>query len=1095
MEKLICNSRRGGAKTCSFVRVVALALVVATGAAFPAWAANRATWTGAAGNGLFQDSGNWTCFNESDEQIVDGIPAADTAITLAADVPANGWADADFSTMSGPIDLAGHSLTVPGAFFSVTPAASTNVIVNGDFEADEVEDGGFLSVAPQGWTRSHSNIILIRNNTSYTFNNNKTDNGCFLPGNNTRRSISQTFTLPEDAILSLSFNHINRNSSKGYFYQSPGNVKIDGTEILSFSETGWGLKSKSATLALAAGSHTIKFTSDTSFTNYGLTFDNIKLTYQPSARTVTDSVGGGSLHVNVLEGETVSNTDVSMTGHLKLVKEGAGTFISQRRTLPYDGGTEVVAGTLATSEGVGTDPITSRTFGALGNVITVLAGGTLQNAAGGYDFPNYNVVLDGGTLAASAAGTIVETNGTCSVSVGTNGGTIDNGGFAVTVAADIAGAGSLALVGTGTTTLSVDQTASGALNVGAGTLALSGGVSVARPTTIPDGATLTVPGTETVTFGSLTLAGGSTLDLAAYVGGVTPLAATTLNLPAEGTVGLTLCESAFDSGLYAIYANAGVSSGDGLKFVPSAGDLECTWSVDDGTLFLTTGTPDPRVWTGLVGDGNLSTPGNWYGGAVPNDVAIIKCVSPETLTVGTTFAPDAILFPLGCAELVIEGDGISGISAITNLSASTQTFTAPVTFADKILVIQNAVDWSTRAQSSVRFAGGVTGTDFAEGTARYLNGAYTLTAAENWIANTQGHNDRWGIPEDSSLTLPFSSNTSEIALGEHSTIAGGAFTAAVVRTSARICCWNLGEYVVTGELAVTLPNATRHIAYRGSDGAFKFEKVTLGETGTGNKLFYFANEGNYYYDKNIWIGAGGLNFAEGTSANTAYACGRRDNDVIRVHPWHSDYAIGTKAGSTRDIEIVKSTHFGTTDENGVARTVTCNGIVSGSAAVSIEGAGRFVVNNVNTASSAVTVKDTATLAINAGKKMTTGTLTVNSGATLEVAESGTVTLGGNLTLASGANLAFNFTNGRTPPVLGIADGKTVTANGAVTVKISADGVCPGSRKVLTTCGGFEGATVTLAEDAPDWAKGRLTVSDDGNIVLDILPKGTVISVR
>ena len=236
--------------------LVAAFLVIA---ALPLQAADRATWTGSAGNGLFLDPGNWTCFNESDEQIVDGVPAADTAITLAADVPANGWADADFSTMSGPIDLAGHSLTVPGAFFSVTPAALTDVIVNGDFEADEVEDGGFLSVAPQGWTRSHSNIILIRNNTSYTFNNNKTDNGCFLPGNNTRRYISQAFTLPEDAILSLSFNHINRNNSKNSYFQTPGYVDIDDTRILTWSDTGYGVKSKSATVALTAGTHTIKF--------------------------------------------------------------------------------------------------------------------------------------------------------------------------------------------------------------------------------------------------------------------------------------------------------------------------------------------------------------------------------------------------------------------------------------------------------------------------------------------------------------------------------------------------------------------------------------------------------------------------------------------------------------------------------------------------------------------------------------------------------------------------------------------------------------------------------------------------------------------
>ena len=71
----------------------------------------------------------------------------------------------------------------------------------------------------------------------------------------------------------------------------------------------------------------------------------------------------------------------------------------------------------------------------------------------------------------------------------------------------------------------------------------------------------------------------------------------------------------------------------------------------------------------------------------------------------------------------------------------------------------------------------------------------------------------------------------------------------------------------------------------------------------------------------------------------------------------------------------------------------------------------------------------------------------------------------------------------------------LNAQGAVTVKVTADGVTPGSRKVLTTCGGFEGAAVTLAADAPDWAKGRLTVNADGNIVLDVQPKGTVIAIR
>lgn len=1068
METIAYSPQMG--KTLSYL-LAAIFLTVATGAVLSARASNRATWTGEASNGLFQDSGNWICFNESDEQVA-GVPAADAAITLAADVPANGWADANFAAMSGPIDLAGHSLTVLKTFFDGATPALTDLIVNGDFETDIVPEGQTsLNQDPTGWTRSQDNVVITRNDTTKTYNNNKTDNGCYVAG---YRNITQTFTLPEDAVLSLSFNRINRNTGAGSYYTSNGNVQIDGSPVLSWSgDGGYGEKSYSATVALAAGSHTIKFSVTSSS---GSTFDNISLTYRPSARTVTDSVGGGELRVNVPEGETATNVDVNMTGHLKLVKEGAGAFVSQRNALTYDSGTIVAAGTFSTTEGAETDETVNRAFGALGSSITVCTGATLLNGGDGCDFRNYNVVLDGGTLAAGAAGTLVETNGTCSVSVGANGGTLDNGGFAVTVAADIAGTGALAFAGAGTTTLAA-------------------GVSIACPSSVASGVTLSVPGTDTATFGSLTLAGGSTLDLAAYVCGVTPLAATALNLPASGTVGLTLAGGVFEVGLYAICANDSLGPGDGSKFTPSTGELECAWSVDGGTLLLTAGTVAPGTWTGLAGDGNLSNSRNWYGGEVPTDAATIKCGSPQTLTVGAVFAPSSIVFPAGCAALTIEGNAITGISAVTNFSDATQTFNAPVVFKDKILVVQSAVDWSTRAQSSVRFAGGVTGTDLAEDTARYLNGAYTLTDAEDWIANTSSNNTRWGIPEGSSISLPFSSGTSELALGEYNDVAGGAFTAAVVRTSARVCCWNPGEYVVTNELAVTLTSDV-YISSRGSDGAFKIEKMTIG--GSANKWFYFANSGmsggyHYFYDKNIYIGSGGLNFAEDAHVHKAYCCGHAPKDVIYIRPWHSDYAIGTKPGSEIDISIKQATHFGTTDENGVARTVTANGIFGGEGALYIEGTGRFVVNNANTMTGAVNVNDTATLAINEGKVLTSGSVTVDSGATLEIA-SGVNTFGG-LDLKKNSTVIFNFTDRAAAPQIAIADGKTVTASGAVTVKVSGDVRPVGGLKVLTTGGGFGGTAVTLAAGAPEWAKGRLSVNADGNIVLDVKPMGTMVIVR
>ena len=92
-------------------------------------------------------------------------------------------------------------------------------------------------------------------------------------------------------------------------------------------------------------------------------------------------------------------------------------------------------------------------------------------------------------------------------------------------------------------------------------------------------------------------------------------------------------------------------------------------------------------------------------------------------------------------------------------------------------------------------------------------------------------------------------------------------------------------------------------------------------------------------------------------------------------------------------------------------------------------------------------------------------------------------------------LAFELTQRSAVPRLAIADGKSVTANGMVKVKVSA--TCPwptGGKKQLTTGGHFTGASIALAEGAPKWAKG-VSVNADGNIVLDIRSKGTCITIQ
>lgn len=187
-------------------------------------------------------------------------------------------------------------------------------------------------------------------------------------------------------------------------------------------------------------------------------------------------------------------------------------------------------------------------------------------------------------------------------------------------------------------------------------------------------------------------------------------------------------------------------------------------------------------------------------------------------------------------------------------------------------------------------------------------------------------------------------------------------------------------------------------------------------------------------------------------------------------------------------------------------TLSGTGGVYGAGATTIAG-GRVIANydvdnltsNASYKNPPFTVKSGATLVLNLGANIGTGLLTVEDGGALEVAESGTVTLNGDLSLTNGAALAFNFTERSIAPQLAIASGKSVVfAEGEstnITVKVS--GIRPtGGEKVLTTCAGFDadGVTVSPAAGAPDRVN-DISVNGDGNIVLDIKPMGMIVIVQ
>ena len=240
---------------------------------------------------------------------------------------------------------------------------------------------------------------------------------------------------------------------------------------------------------------------------------------------------------------------------------------------------------------------------------------------------------------------------------------------------------------------------------------------------------------------------------------------------------------------------------------------------------------------------------------------------------------------------------------------------------------------------------------------------------------------------------------------------------------------NAGSFIVRGILKMTCGQSPTWLS-RSGDASATVMFGGLEMMTAGKRLWLFAPA--------IAVGTGGLDvFDTGATPTfryspTLYALGR-------------EYAINSTHGKGEYLmyndsrPTLNTTQYGT--EN-VAATVTVNAALKNypkdRGGINVTGCGRVVFNSVSTFTLGLVVSDTATVAVNPGMRPGSGTVTVNNGATLEVAQSGTVALAGGLTLADGAALGFNFTEKNTKPVLNVT-GKTVTLgeNGAVSVKVSA----------------------------------------------------------
>ena len=217
------------------------------------------------------------------------------------------------------------------------------------------------------------------------------------------------------------------------------------------------------------------------------------------------SIGGvgANLSTLVVSGGVVTNSYTS-SSETRFLIGGTTTGVAVVVTNGVLGSAQGLAvgsdgnGTLTVADGgkvtVGENLVFGWASMAGSGTVNLESGGTIElggkvtkrNGSGVFYF-------NGGTLKAGAEGTLVDSQSGFSMEVKANGGVIDNGGYNVTIAKGITGAGGLTLEGDGRTTFSADQGYAGATTVKGGTTLSAIGRTFAGPVVFEAGAGVSVP--------------------------------------------------------------------------------------------------------------------------------------------------------------------------------------------------------------------------------------------------------------------------------------------------------------------------------------------------------------------------------------------------------------------------------------------------------------------------------------------------------------------------------------------------------------------------------------------------------------------------
>ncbi len=698
-------------------------------------------------------------------------------------------------------------------------------------------------------------------------------------------------------------------------------------------------------------------------------------------------------------------------------------------------------------------------------------------------------IIDAGTLQIGNG----TTTGTLAGNIANNGTLAFNRSDAYTFAGTISGSGVVNQVGTGTTTLTGTNTYTGATNVQSGTLLVNGNQSgatgmtsvasgatlggigtIGGAVTVADGGTLSpgnaagAPGTLSingglqlgpnanlnVNFGEANVVGGQWNDLV-NVGG---------NLTLDGTINVSQSSGGnFGPGIYRVISYAGALNDQGATLSPSSGLSLQTSIANQVNLVNSTGL-SLNFWDGDAGPKNNAAvnggSGTWRATGDTNWTG-------EAGTINGDYANGSFAIFAGTAGTVTVDNGNGAVQA------------SGMQFASDGYRIQGDDIALTGTQATMRVGDGSSvGAGYTATVASNLSGTSELVKTDQGRLVLEGANTYTGGTriEGGTVSIAADANLGDASGGL--TLNNGTLQTTADLSSARaVTLEGNGTMLTDAGTTATLNGGVAGLGALTKDGA-----GTLALAGDATHT-----GGTSIAAGTLQVGAGGTSgsLAGNVLNNGTLAFNR--TDTVTFDGTIAGSGALRQAGS--GITILSADHSysgGTTIEAGTlqlgnggssgmiagdvtthgrlafnrADTVTFGGTISGTGGVSQDGTGTTILTAANHYGGTTTVNN-GTLLIQGDQSGATGSTTVNAG-TL----GGTGIIGGDVTVVDGASVA----PGGTTNVPG-----TLTINGDLTLASAANmrydfgqaGVVGGAYNDLIEVGGdlTLGGTLNVSESA------------------------------